>query len=467
MSSHNFLFVQPMHEKQKKTERTSIDFPWGLGFMAELMKRDGHSVQILDGQALQLEKHNLAPLLDDYDVEIIGISAFSTQFPAVRYLADHIKKSRPNVSVIVGGPMASYHSEFTLRETKADIVTIGEGELTILDLLKNWDNKETVEGIGYKKNGEIYFTPKREALIDLDDLPMPDFSMFEMWRYTRADNSFARKENDGSNVMGIFAARGCPYSCHFCSLSALNYRTMSPQKIYESVKELRDSFGLKEIFFEDELFLASKKKFIELAPKLKSLNVPWAGQGRINVMDDEFLHLAKDANCIGIGYGVESGSQKLLDNMNKHTKVEKIEEVLKATPRAGINMKVQLMFGYPGEDEQTVHETIDMMRRVDHPGRRMTLTTPIPGSELYDQCVTNGQIVDEVSYLTGLEKSFGHGKVHVNFTPWADDEVYPRKYEAEDNMKRNFINNKATRRVRYFLGNVKRSVLPQQHSNAA
>jgi anaerobic magnesium-protoporphyrin IX monomethyl ester cyclase len=459
MKSHSFLFVQPMHEKKIRTKRTSIDFPWGLGFMAGLMAREGHDVKILDGQALQLEKQELAPLLDDYDVDIVGISAFSTQFPAVRYLAEHVKRTRPGTAVIVGGPMASYHGEFTLRETAADVVVIGEGELTILDLLRNWDNKETVEGIGFKKDGKIHFTPKREALISLDDLPMPNFDLFEMWRYTRANNSFARKDNDGNKVMGIFAARGCPYSCHFCSLSSLNYRTMSPQKVYESVRELRDTFGLQEIFFEDELFLASKKKFADLAPKLKSLDLPWAGQGRINVMDDEFLAMAKDANCIGVGYGVESGSQKILDNMNKHTKVEKIEQVLKATPRAGINMKVQLMFGYPGETEETVQQTIDLMRRVDHPGRRMTLTTPIPGSELYDTCVADGRISDEVTYLSRLEKSFGHGEVHVNFTPWPDDEVYPRKTEAEEAMMRNYISNRPARRVRHFIGGIKRKLI--------
>ena len=151
MKHRRILFVQPMHEKKVKNERTSIDFPWGLGFMAELLKDQGHHVEIVDGQALQLEKQDLAPFLDRYDTDIIGISAFSTQFNAVLYLAEHLRKTRKDTPIVVGGPMATYHGEFTLRKTKADVVVVGEGELTIVDLLNNWDRKHDVAGIYYKQ----------------------------------------------------------------------------------------------------------------------------------------------------------------------------------------------------------------------------------------------------------------------------------------------------------------------------
>lgn len=214
---------------------------------------------------------------------------------------------------------------------------------------------------------------------------------------------------------------------------------------------LKNEFKLEEIYFGDELFLSSKSKFRELAPGLTSLNIPWAGQARVNQVDKEFLELIKATNCVGLGYGVESGSQKILNNMNKGITVKQTESAMKHTRQLKIPMKVQLMFGYPGEDETSVQETIDLLRRVDHPGRRLKLTTPIPGSKLYDDCLRQGLINDEPAYLAAIEKSFGEGKVHVNFTNWPDDEIYPRKRAAEKAIRKNYYHKSLTRRATYYF----------------
>ena len=227
---------------------------------------------------------------------------------------------------------------------------------------------------------------------------------------------------------------------------------MSPQKIYEMIAGLKREFKLEEIYFGDELFLSSKSKFRELAPKLKSLNIPWAGQARVNLVDKEFLDMIKDTNCVGIGYGVESGSQKILDNMNKKITVKQIEFAMRYTQKLDIPIKVQLIFGYPGENEETVQETIDLFKRVDHPGRRFNVITPIPGSKLYDDCLTQGLITDEPGYLAAIEKGFGIGTVHVNFTHWPDDEIYPRKAAAEKKIRNNYYNKHLSRKTKYHLG---------------
>jgi radical SAM superfamily enzyme YgiQ (UPF0313 family) len=163
------------------------------------------------------------------------------------------------------------------------------------------------------------------------------------------------------------------------------------------------------------------------------------------------LELIKETNCVGLGYGIESGSQKILDNMNKKITVKQIESAMKYTQQVGIPIKVQLIFGYPGENEDTLQETIGLFKRVDHPGRRFSVITPIPGSKLYDDCLLQGLIKDEPGYLTVLEKGFGRGKVHVNFTDWPDDEIYPRKYAAEETIKQNYYNKNLKRRARYFF----------------
>jgi radical SAM superfamily enzyme YgiQ (UPF0313 family) len=230
---------------------------------------------------------------------------------------------------------------------------------------------------------------------------------------------------------------------------------MSPDRIVQLLDRLKVDLGVAEVEFDDELFLAGKAAFRELAPKLKRLGIRWGAQARVNLVDRELLLSMKDVGCIGVGYGIESGSQRILDNMNKQTTVAQIETAMRETRAARIPVKVQLIFGYPGEDETTVQETIDLFDRVDHPGRRFNVITPLPGSKLYDDCIQEGRIRDEAAYLHAIEKSFGIPKVHVNFTPWPDDEIYPRKRAAEQQMLRNYVNKSWVRRARALAGRLR------------
>jgi radical SAM superfamily enzyme YgiQ (UPF0313 family) len=452
MKFKKILLIQLMHEKRKKKKRkrTSISFPWGLASLAGSYQKAGYDVDILDGQAMQLSKEQLLPEIDKFSFDIVGITSFSTQYPAVKLFAETIKK-KYLVPVIVGGPLATYQPQMVLATTAVDICVIGEGEIAGVEILQSWDNPEKVKGIAFKKNGNIRFTESQDRFVDLNALPLPDFALFDIERYIWHNNKYAGTRNTGVRAMTFNTSRGCPYSCHFCSKSCLSFRSMSPRKIYAMLAALKKEFGLEEIYFHDELFLSNKKRFRELAPLLKSLNIQWAGQARVNLVDREFLELIKETNCAGLGYGIESGSQKILDNMNKKITVKQIESAMIYTKKVKIPIKVQLIFGYPGENEETVQETIDLFKRVDHPGRRFSIITPIPGSKLYDDCLTKGLIKDEPAYLTVLEKGFGRGKAHVNFTDWPNDEIYPRKYAAEKAIKQNYYNKNLKRKVQFFF----------------
>lgn len=462
MKFKNVLLIQPMHEKIDKKERTSFNFPWGIAYIAAYLKIAGHNVQFLDGQVLQLPKEELAPNINSHEFDVIGISAFSTQYNAVRHLSNYIK-TKTDVPIIVGGPLGIYQPEIVLKTTKADVCVTGEGEITAVELLKNYDHLENIKGIAYKKNGNVFVNDPQDNLIDLDKLLVPDFSIFDMNKYLKQSNAFARKEKVNGNSIMFISSRGCPYNCYFCSKSSRFYRSMSSKKVYEMLLALKNNYAVENVSFGDELFLASKKKFQELAPLLKQLNLKWGSQARINLMDDEFLNMVKLAGCIGIGYGIESGSQKILNNMNKKITVQQIESVMKSTIKLKIPIKVQLIFGYPGENETTVQETIDLFKRVDHPGRRFNVITPLPGSKLYYDCLTQGLIKNEPEYLCAIEKSFGIGKVHVNFTDWPDDEIYPRKRAAEKAMYRNYMNNSRPRKLKYFVIKLKKKLF-NEHS---
>ena len=452
------LLVQPMHEKIKKAERTSFNFPWGLAILSKYYQSSGYDVEILDGQALQLPKEDLSKTLNEYEFDVLGISAFSTQYPAVKLIAENVNEDR-DVPIIVGGPLATYQYGMVLKTTKVDVCVIGEGEISGVEILNNFDELEKVNGIAFKRNGNIVFTRQQDSFPDLDELPLPDFQLFDMETYIKQDNAYSRSQNIGQRTMMFITSRGCPYNCFFCSKSSQQFRTMSPKKVYEMLSVFKKEFHIEEVVFGDELFLSSKSRFREMNSLLKSLNLPWGGQARVNLMDKEFLNMIKASGCIGMGYGIESGSPKILRNMNKKITVDQIEFAMKYTQKLKIPIKVQLIFGFPGEDETTVQETIDMFKRIDHPGRRFNVFTPIPGSKIYDDCVNQGFIKNEPDYLAGIEKGFGIGKVHVNFTDWPDEEIYPRKKAAEEAMVKNYYANNLFRRAKYFIHLSKRKLL--------
>lgn len=433
------LLVQPLHEKQKKTQRSSFNFPWGIAYIARYLLNDGYQVEVIDGHAMQLEKEEIVQQILDTKCDILGISAFSTQYNAVRVISKAVKESL-GIKVIVGGPLSHYSYKLTLDTTDVDFCVIGEGEMTVVDLLRNINSPEKVKGIAYRNNGQVIVTQPRSPINNLDDLPKPAYELFQMERYVNIEMSMAHmKYRKGLRIMTFVSQRGCPFRCNFCSKSTGGFRLMSVDKLIETLRYLKEQYKLDGIHFNDELFVSNKKRMLDFAPRIKELQLIWDGQARVNFVDYELLSILKDAGCVGIGLGIESGSQKILDNMKKGITVKQIESAMLTARKLGMYVKVQLIFGYPGEDEKTIQETIDLFKKVNHPGRRFNVIVPLPGSPLYDEAIQKGLIKDEVEYLIGLEKSFGVGKVHINFTNFPDDKIYQLKLAAERKIKRNYL----------------------------
>jgi len=214
---------------------------------------------------------------------------------------------------------------------------------------------------------------------------------------------------------------------------------MSIDKVVEEIKYLKEKFNIDGVHFSDELFVLKKDRMREFVERLKPLNLFWDAQARANLVDFEMLEILKNGNCLGVGLGIESGSQKILDNMKKAVTVEQIKNAMLACKKLDLGVKVQLIFGYPGEDEKTIKETIELFKKVDHPGKRFNLITPIPGSPLYDDCIERNLIKNEEEYLIGLEKSFGKNKVQVNFTKWPDKELTKKMYDIEKIIRENYF----------------------------
>ena len=424
------LLIQPPHYYDGGS-RPPTNFPLGLGYIARVLHNAGHQVDVLDIWAHQWTNQEVIQNIRNIDHDIIGISAMSTQYAYVKWLIAELRKYS-KAKITVGGALATFSAEIVLKHTQAEICVIGEGEVTFLDVLKNLDNLKTVEGIYFKQNGEIIKNSPRKYIQNLDTIEFPDWALFPLEIYLKNCAVFGYPH---IKAMNIVTSRGCPWDCCFCSKNFSGVRLRSIDNVIDEIKELKRRYAIRGIAFNDELVLINKQRAYELCQKIEPLQIKWSCQGRVNNVDFDLLKRMKKAGCLSVGYGVESGSQTILDGMNKKTTVAQAHTALRDTVKTGMKPIVQMMYGYPGETRETLQETIDFFKNAVFLGPeiinslRLSATVPLPGAELYERAVKDGLISNEEKFLEELSAGYMHNvqKLLVNFTDFSKDEFWRLK----------------------------------------
>jgi len=430
------LLIQPPHNYDGG-QRYPEAFPLGLGYISKVLADAGHDVKVLDIWAMQYSDAEVVRMLASADCDIIGISAISTQFAYTKWLIAEIKKAR-DTPVAVGNALATLTPDIVMEHTQADICVIGEGEITFKNVVENLGDLEGVKGIHFRRDGRIVKNRSQEYIKDIDSVDFPLRDIFPMDVYLK----HCRVHGADIPAMNVIAGRGCPYGCRFCSKTFSGLRLRSVDNIVAEIKSLIEKYGIRGIVFSDELVVISKDRMLELCDKIKPLGIKWSCQGRSNLVDYEMLKRMKEAGCVSVGYGVESGSQTILDNMNKRITTEQSKRAIEDTVGVGMVPIVQLMYGYPGENESTLKETESFLKSLPYVSRStLSVTTPLPGSELWDLAVGRDMITDPVKYLEGIAGGYMHdaksARYLVNFTNFSNDEFYRRLNMLERNI---FVN---------------------------
>lgn len=417
--------------------REPSDFQIGLGYLTSVLLEAGIDVDILDINANQYSEEQVSDKIrkigkNDYD--LVGVTAFATQYRYAKWILGELKKNL-NSKIAIGGPLPTFSPKLILEHSDADIAVVSEGEITIKQLIDNLNNLHKVNGIWYKdRDGKIIQNPKQEYIKNLDDIPFPAWEKFPMDIYLKLPGFY---DAYGVNSMNVISARGCPFNCNYCSRTFERVRMRSIDGVIEEIKELMRRYDVKAIQFVDELVMITKERMYELCSKISDLKLKWVCQGRVNYVDLDVLKAMKKAGCTRIGFGIESGSQKILNNMNKNQTVEMALNALKWAREAGLQPIVQMMYGYPGETLETVRETVDFCKKAHiHPGRAFNITTPLPGTKLWDDTLAAGLIKDEDIYLENL---VGFHKLLVNYTSFSEEEFFRIKNDAEREVLDSYI----------------------------
>lgn len=414
--------------------REAFVLPLGLCSIATELKHAGVIPKIIDVAVNSLDRKQVVRAIQDSPSNVFGISAFSSHYRYYCWLTKTIREIHPDAIIICGGPLATHQYKLLLQTTETDGCVVGEGEGVIRDLITSRDWK-SVPGVASIVDGVLRYK-RREKQLSMDELPIVDLDLFNWPQYVEKVRNFNISPKIALNYT---VSRGCPHKCFFCSKTFTGYRYKSNDKIIEELTIYRDKFGVEVILLSDELSIPDPNTGSNLAEIFDSLHLEWCAQARVDSVDFVTLVKMRKAGCLSIAFGIESGSQQILDSMRKYSYVNENLIACKAARSAGLDVHIHMMFGYPGEDDTTLRETINFCKNtrcfppLDHKHKRCitNMTIPIPGSLLYLNCVKKGFINDEKSYADKLDTAYNMivnlDDVPINLTQWSLEEMLQKK----------------------------------------
>jgi anaerobic magnesium-protoporphyrin IX monomethyl ester cyclase len=340
--------------------------PLGLGYLATALLKNNIQTEIYDSVVLNTGIKEVLNKISQYNPDVVGLSVMTPGFAESYKLSNAIRNKFNNIIIVFGGPHAtSFPEEIMENCLSADYVIAGEGEWSLVQLIKNIDSGEVphinVSGLYYRTKNEEYLNTSPPVYIkNIDDIDFPARHLLNNELYIPLPN-FSKKLPATSMV----TSRGCPYrQCKFCFQSGKfshSYRRRTVKNVIKEIKELVNQYKIKEIAFYDSLFAINEKWIIELCDEIinNKINISWSCFAQIAFTTENMLRKMKEAGCFNIYYGIESGDQELLDYIRKKTTPNKIFEIVKLTHKYEIETRGSFIIGLPKSSPEKDKKTID------------------------------------------------------------------------------------------------------------
>lgn len=354
--------------------------PIGLAYIAGYLK--GHAdVGVMDAQAEDFSVEETVQKCENCNLVLVNTST-----PTVRRDVELCRKIRSEgvKTGLIGSYASEFHDELIL-EHGVDFVVRDEPERVIVNLIENFKthNLGKVRGLTWKKNGKTFVNKAEKPIDDLDSLPFAARELLPNEKYY----DIVSKRNP---ITFAITSRGCPYECTFCPSSYAKYRVRSAENVFKEM-EIVEKQGFRDVMFFDDTFTIGRKRVLELCSLLKTLNISWRCLSRVDTVDKEMLERMYDSGCYQIHFGVESGDQGMLNRMKKGVNIEQIERAFKWCDEIGIETVGYFMLGYPGENENTIRKTLDLIKRVNPDFLTFNIFTPLPGSKIFKKVDLKGE----------------------------------------------------------------------------
>lgn len=400
------------------------NFPTGLGLIAAVLRNAGYNVTVCDVNGWRYSKEEVLDKIKHADFDVVGMGGLIPVYRYVKWITPYLKERNPNCKIVVGGPVGTYLAELVLAKNDVDVIIDSEGENTIIDLveaLSSGRDLSAVHGIYYKDEaGSMNRTPVRESIQDIDTIPFPAWDMFPM-EETYMKNPVVGIGRD----MDVISSRGCPYLCTFCAPSfGRKYRYRSPQNVLEEIRVLKKRYDVDFISFQDDLFVTNRQRVFDFCEELIRSElfgkIKWSCTGRVNLVDEPLLQAMKDSGCVSVSYGIESGSQTILDSIKKAFRVEQAIEAIRAAEKVGLRHPTSFIIGSPDETKETIEETVQFAIKTNIPVQAVMINTPYPGTPLFYEALKRGKIKDLEAFVMSLGDALD---LTVNLSDIPDDEL--------------------------------------------
>lgn len=361
----------------------------GLCSLAAVAEKAGYKVSILDAVALQYSLRQILEEIKTRKPRYVGISAMTHTISSASAIAKILKENLNDVKIILGGVHITAATEETLKKYPGcfDVCVLGEGETTIVELLKNLDNGDTlndVPGLAFMSGNQIVKTRPREFIRDLDVLPFPAWHLLPDMRQHYGATLISAGNKYSNHLL---TSRGCPGRCIFCdtTINGHKVRGYSAEYVLDMIEILHKKYHIDDIQFNDDTFVTLKKRMLDICEKLIARNyrLSWSCDARASDVTEESLKIMKAAGCWQIAFGVETGSERVMDFIKKKVTFEQIKNAFKWAKNAGISTKGFFILGHPTEDRESIQETIELMLSLDIDVIGVTFFTAFPGSPIF------------------------------------------------------------------------------------
>ena len=380
--------------------------PLGLAYMAAVLEKEGREVKIIDNSVMSWSIEKIATEAKKYNPDCIGVSATMIMIPFTKRLAEKIKEEVPTIPLVIGGPGVTTDKEI-IFESVFDFGIYGEGEYPFSELVSALDKKKDyneIKGLIINTKNEKKINPPRPFVENLDEIPMPALHLLPDLRNYRMNPDRSIDFPIGT----IISSRGCTYNCIFCdhSIFSRKWRGHSARRVVDEMKRLVYKYGVKEIDFEDDLFVFDKKRVIEICRLIRQegLKVKWQCTGRANLTDEELIKDMASAGCWFISIGVESGSQRILNLIKKGITIEQVKKTVILANKYKIKVRGNFMVNHPSETREDIKASMDLALSLPFHSIAVCITIPYPNTELWGIAQKYGKLKEDIIQMTEFSK---------------------------------------------------------------
>lgn len=375
--------------------------PLGIQTLAPILRLHGHEVMLFDTCHPEMKAPQIAAEMVKQIPDLIALSFLSTTtYKYMKQIAQFLKSAFPDIPIIVGGPFTTKNAELILMDCDyVDYAAIGEGEELLPDFLDHMDEPENVKGLVYRKEGRVIKNPARPLIQDLDQFPYPDRKSLPI-EYIESLPLEIPAVLSLEKFCTIQSSRGCPYSCIYCDIPLLSegrWRSRSPKHVLGEMKQLDDE-GYRSIYLTDDHFLQNRKRIQAICHGIidQKFQFSWGCEGRVDSVGISEFPQLKKANCTFLAFGVEAGTQKILNRLGKRQKLEQIEYAINEAKKNGIEtVHGFFLVGSPGETEEDILESFRFAARLKIDTFGFNRLSVYRGTPLWNEYVQNG-IIDDV-----------------------------------------------------------------------